>query len=148
MGQNRDLVFEQCQPEMDLAFSEQEFEQRATERHQLLAQTSELDTSLPGGENVTVPVGPREAIKTYWTILETYPNYERNDQVLYQLSRAYDEIGQPDEAMEVMNRLVREYPHSRHVDEVQFRRGEYYFVRKKFIDAEDAYSAVITLGSN
>lgn len=28
MGQNRDLVFEQCQPEKDLAFSEQEFEQR------------------------------------------------------------------------------------------------------------------------
>ena len=64
------------------------------------------------------------------------------------MSRAYDEIGQPDEAMEVMNRLVMEYPHSRHLDEVQFRRGEYYFVRKKFINAEDAYSAVITLGSN
>ena len=28
MGQNRNLVFEQCQPEKDLAFSEQEFEQR------------------------------------------------------------------------------------------------------------------------
>ena len=28
MGQNRDLVFEQCQPEQDLAFSEAEFEQR------------------------------------------------------------------------------------------------------------------------
>jgi len=50
--------------------------------------------------------------------------------------------------MEVMNRMVMEYPHSRHLDEVQFRRGEYYFVRKKFINAEDAYSAVITLGSN
>jgi tetratricopeptide (TPR) repeat protein len=43
---------------------------------------------------------------------------------------------------------VQEYPYSRHVDEVHFRRGEYYFVRKKFIDAEDAYSAAITLGSN
>ena len=128
--------------------SEQEFEQRATERHQLLAQTSELDTSLPGGENVTVPVGPREAIKTYWTILETYPNYERNDQVLYQLSRAYDEIGEPDKAMEVTDRLVAEYPHSRYLDEVYFRRGEYHFVRKKYLHAEDAYGSIIKMGKS
>ncbi len=47
----------------------------------------------------TLPTGPREAIKTYQAILETYPNYERNDKVLYQMSRAYDEVGQPDEAM-------------------------------------------------
>ena len=52
--------------------------------------------------------------------LETYPNYERNDQVLYQMSRAYDEIGQPDEAMKVMDRLVAEYPYSKYIDEVHF----------------------------
>jgi len=30
---------------------------------------------------------------------------------------------------------------------VQFRRGEYYFVRKKWLAAEEAYSAVTALGS-
>lgn len=128
--------------------SEQEFEQRATERHKLLAQTAEIDTQLPGGENVSVPVGPGEAIKTYWTILETYPKYERNDQVLYQLSRAYDEIGEPDKAMEVTDRLVAEYPYSRYLDEVYFRRGEYHFVRKKYSDAEDAYGSIIKMGKS
>ncbi|MGI9272119.1 MAG: tetratricopeptide repeat protein [Woeseiaceae bacterium] len=128
--------------------SELEFERRATERDALLAQTENLDTTLPGSTGTPVPTGPREAIKTYWEILETYPNYERNDQVLYQLSRAYDEIGEPDEAMDVMSRLIVEYPYSSYLDEVYFRRGEYYFVRKKYLDAEDAYGSIITMGSN
>ncbi len=128
--------------------SEQEFEQRATKRQELLAQTPDLDAQLPGGESVSVPVGPSEAIKTYWTILETYPDYERNDQVVYQLSRAYDEIGESDKAMEVMDRLVAEYPYSRYLDEVYFRRGEYYFVRKNYLDAEDAYGSIIKMGKS
>ena len=127
--------------------SDLEFESRALNREQFLAQTSDYETELTGIDGEVLPAGPREAIETYKTILETYPDYERNDKVLYQMSRAYDEIGEPDEAMDVMNRLVSEYPYSKHVDEVHFRRGEYYFVRKKFIDAENAYSAVIGMGS-
>jgi len=129
------------------AESEEAFEQRATERHKLLSAATDFDAQLPGGENIPVPAGPREAIKTYWAILETYPNYERNDQVLYQLSRAYDEIGEPDKAMEVMDRLVAEFPYSNYLDEVFFRRGEYYFVRKRYLDAEDAYGAIRRMGS-
>jgi TolA-binding protein len=127
--------------------SEQDFEKRATRREELLTTTIQFDVQSPGGESGAVPAGPREAIKTYQQILEKYPTYERNDKVLYQMSRAYDEIGQPDDAMAVMDRLVAEYPYSNYVDEVQFRRGEYFFVRKKFLDAEDAYGAIISMGS-
>ncbi len=126
--------------------SDVEFEERALGREQFLAQPTDYEDVLTNADGSPIPTGPQEAIKTYRQILEQYPDYERNDRVLYQMSRAYDEIGEPDEAMEVMNRLVREYPYSKHIDEVHFRRGEYYFVRKKFIDAEDAYSAVIALG--
>ena len=35
-----------------------------------------------------------EAIQLYGTLLKAYPNYPRNDQVLYQLARAYDTTGQ------------------------------------------------------
>jgi tetratricopeptide (TPR) repeat protein len=127
--------------------SDLEFERRATQRETLLTQESSLEDELltEGGE--PIPAGPREAIETYKQILELYPNYERNDRVLYQMSRAYDEIGQPDNAMEVMNRFVTAYPYSRFVDEVQFRRGEYYFVRRQWLDAEQAYSAVTRIGS-
>ena len=125
--------------------SEQDFERRASDRQALLSVSDSFDASLPVGDE-PVPAGPREAIETYREILETYPNYERNDQVLYQMSRAYDEIGQPDEAMKVMDQFIARYPYSKYVDEVYFRRGEYYFVRKKYLDAEDAYGAIVRMG--
>ena len=130
------------------AESEQDFEQRATQRDELLAGGTEFDSALPGDEREQIPTGPQEAIRTYQKLLDTYPNYERNDQVLYQMSRAHDELGQSDEAMTVMDRLVAEYPFSRYIDEVHFRRGEYYFVRKKYFDAEAAYSAIISMGTD
>jgi TolA-binding protein len=141
------VAHEPSAPRPELSESDEEFIKRASERELLLASQASEDPLLPGETEVQVPLGPREAIKTYWEILETYPNYERNDQVLYQLSRAYEEVGDPDSAKEVMDRFVAEYPFSRYVDEVHFRRGEYYFVRKKFFDAEDAYGAIISIGS-
>lgn len=130
-----------------LSESEQAFERRATQREEFASNTARFDTQLPGDDGVTALAGPREAIETYRQILEQYPNYERNDKVLYQMSRAYDEIGQPDEAMEIMGRLVAEYPYSKYADEVNFRRGEYLFIRKEYFDAEVAYGSVISMGT-
>jgi len=128
--------------------SDAAFEQRASDLTGTLAGNDDVSDLVPEGMSDSVPAGPVEAIRTYRRILETYPNYERNDQVLYQMSRAYDELGRPDEAVEVMARLVREYPYSRYVDEVRFRRGEYYFVRRQYLDAEDEYGAIIDLGAS
>jgi tetratricopeptide (TPR) repeat protein len=89
------------------------------------------------------PAGPREAIELYKKLLNDYPS---NDQVLYQLSRAYEELGQIEEAMEVMARLVLEYPRSRYIDEVQFRRAEYFFTRRRYPDAAEAYGSIVTMG--
>ena len=91
--------------------------------------------------------GAREAIVLYQKLLHDYPRYEHNDEVLYQMSRAYEELGQVDDAMQVMNRLAREYPKSRYLDEVQFRRAEYLFTRRHYLDAEDAYQSVVRIGS-
>src|SRR5229473_2286635 len=52
----------------------------------------------------------------------------------------------PLEAIETMERLTRANPHSAHVDEVQFRRGEYFFTRRRYRDAEGAYSDIVKLG--
>ncbi len=127
--------------------SDQDFERRATARDELLSSHTEFDVLPPGDMQQSAPSGPREAIEIYRTILDKYPNYERNDQVLYQMSRAYDEIAEPDVAMEVMERLVASYPHSKYLDEVRFRRGEYYFVRRKFLDAEGEYASIVGMGS-
>jgi TolA-binding protein len=131
-----------------LSESDSDFERRATGGSELLPSDSELDVQLPDGGIESIPLGPREAIDTYRELLESYPNYERNDQVLYQMSRAHDELGQTDEAMQVIERLVAEYPDSRYIDEVNFRRGEYYFVRKRFLDAEEAYGSIISMGES
>ena len=126
--------------------SETDFEQRATTRQQLLSGANDTALPLPIDGSDAVPSGPREAIETYRKILASYPNYERNDQVLYQMSRAYEEVGEVDTAMTIMDRLVAEYPHSKYLDEVYFRRGEYHFVRKNYVDAETAYGSIINIG--
>jgi tetratricopeptide (TPR) repeat protein len=121
------------------------FEARATAQSPLNA--NDLDAAqLPEGAEVDL-TGPLQAITTYKKILNDYPWYERNDQVLYQMARAYDELGEPDEAMRVVDRLIAEYPQSKYVDEVHFRRGEYFFVRRKYANAEAAYKSVVSMGS-
>jgi len=92
--------------------------------------------------------GPLEAITLYQKLLNEYPLYDRNDQVLYQMSRAYEELGRVEDAMTVMNNLVRDYPQSPYIDEVHFRRAEFYFTRRQYLDAEEAYLAIVTIGES
>ncbi|MBV8806599.1 MAG: tetratricopeptide repeat protein, partial [Sinobacteraceae bacterium] len=87
-----------------------------------------------------------EAIKLYATLLKAYPNYTRNDQVLYQLARAYETTGQPDEALATLDQIVRKYPRTPQLDEVEFRRGELLFSAKRYRDAEKAYAIVVQQG--
>jgi cellulose synthase operon protein C len=88
-----------------------------------------------------------EAIHLYSALLKTYPKYERNDSVLYQLARAYELNAQPDKALAALDRLVANYPNSRYLDEAQFRRGELLFSSKSYPAAESAYEAVIKFGA-
>jgi cellulose synthase operon protein C len=89
-----------------------------------------------------------EAIHLYSALLKTYPKYERNDSVLYQLARAYELNAQPDKALQSLDQLVGSYPNSHYIDEAQFRRGELLFSDKAYPKAQAAYEAVITLGSS
>lgn len=121
------------------------FEDRATGEGDVEYADDPNALALPG-QAAGEPSGPIEALALYDKILATYPDYAHNDQVLYQKARALDELGRVDEAIEVSAQLVERHPGSRHLDEVQFRRGEYYFTRKKWIDAERAYAAIVPIG--
>ncbi|HEX4375809.1 MAG TPA: tetratricopeptide repeat protein [Steroidobacteraceae bacterium] len=87
-----------------------------------------------------------EAIRLYTLLLKGYPNYPRNDQVLYQLARAYETTGQPELALSTLDSIVARYPQSRDIAEVQFRRGELLFSAKHYADSERAYAAIIAKG--
>ena len=100
------------------------------------------------GDNIESlgPGGYDNAVDLYQQLLEAYPDYRRNDTVLYQLARGYETGGKMDQALDVLNELVRRYPDTPIIDEVQFRRGEMLFLRKRYNEAEEAYQAVMTFG--
>ena len=127
--------------------SQRAFEARTTATATVLGDADAGALMLPGGGSAD-SAGPLEAIALYDQILEAYPDYAQNDQVLYQKARAYDELGRVDEAIEVSALLVEKFPESRHLDEIQFRRAEYFFTRKKYFDAEEAYGAIIAIGGS
>jgi tetratricopeptide (TPR) repeat protein len=128
--------------------SGQDFEKRATKSVPIKSNVAAGAIVTPDGAGADLQsAGTLDAIALYKKLLAKYPNYDRNDQVLYQLSRAYEEIGQVEEAMKIMNRIAKDYPKSRYFDEVQFRRGEYFFTRKKFLDSEDAFKSIVDIGA-
>ncbi len=127
--------------------SDQDFERRTTADAGILAGTNASTSSVDAVRAATDPEGPLEAITLYNRLLTEYPSYKNSDQVLYQMSRAYDELGRTEEAIETMERLIRANPHSSHLDEVQFRRGEYFFTRRRYRDAESSYSGIVKMGA-
>ena len=133
----------------EISESDKAFDERAGEKIEI--RESEQALELPTGEDAEAgqdleTVGAMEAIEIYKNLLEKYPLFDRNDQVVYQLSRAYEDTGQVDTAMDTIKLLLSKYPDSRHVDESQFRLAEYYFSRKKYLDAEESYQAVVARG--
>ena len=87
-----------------------------------------------------------EAIRLYSILLRIYPDYPRNDQVLYQLARAYETTGQAGQALATLDSVVKRYPGSRELGEVHFRRGELLFSAKRYAEAQAAYQQVIGRG--
>jgi len=106
---------------------------------------AETSYSIPGVQTPAQP-GARAAIKHYTQLLASYPMHDNNDQVLYQLSRAYKEAGKDQKAAAALQTLASRYPDFTHIDEVNFRLGEYYFRTKKYKQASQSYSAVLASG--
>ena len=86
------------------------------------------------------------AIEAYKGLLKDNPNHERNDRLLYQLSKAYDLGGETEKSLTVLNELITDYPQSLHYGEAQFRRAEIFFTRGDYAGAESAYAEVIAQG--
>jgi outer membrane protein assembly factor BamD (BamD/ComL family) len=89
----------------------------------------------------------KTAIAQYEAVLQQHPKAAGNDRVLYQLSRAQEQVGDLDTALKTLTRLVTEYPDTAHRDEAQFRRGELLFATRQYAAAGEAYATVLASGS-
>src|ERR1700723_1856085 len=87
-----------------------------------------------------------EAIHLYSALLKTYPKYERNDSVLYQLSRAYELNAQPEKALASLDQLVAAYPNNHYNYETQSPPRQLQYTNKSYPKAQAAYEAVIKFG--
>ena len=105
------------------------------EAEQLVANLESLEASAFGS-----------AVGLYEKLLEAFPEYEKNDLVLYQLARAYEVTGDTDRALVTLDQLVAEYPTTVHLDEAHFRRGETLFINKRYAEADAAYNNVLQTG--
>lgn len=88
----------------------------------------------------------RESIAFYEAILRDTPSLRDKDRVMYQLARAYDMTGQPQQTLRVLTQLAQEYPQSDVIGEVQFRRGELFYTARNYPDATRAYQAATARG--
>ena len=86
------------------------------------------------------------AIGYYEQILIDYPAYSKNDYIIYQLTRAYSDIGKVGEAMKLLDLLIKTYPTSNYAAEAYFRRAEFYATRGELFEADRNYVAVLNYG--
>ena len=121
--------------------------ERSEERFQ--KQLEVLDQSQSGGEvdqqalkNITY----RGAIKLYEDALKVSIGGPQEVAILYQLSKAYDQAGDPEKALAALNRVLAIRPNAENRDELQFRRGEILFDLRRFKQAEQAYSQTVAIG--
>ncbi|MBI3188506.1 MAG: tetratricopeptide repeat protein [Gammaproteobacteria bacterium] len=101
--------------------------------------TQDNSSDINAGKNIL-----RSAINHYSTYLSLYPDNKDNDLVMYQLSKAYSLVGEQEKSLEVMDKVVAEYPESPFIDEIQFRRGEILFSYAEYGTAELAYQYIVS----
>ena len=94
----------------------------------------------------TLKPGESRAAQLYAELLERFPDHDRNDSALYQLARANEQTGEIEPSMDALTSYSGKYKEGNKYDEVQFRRGEYLFVRRDYSKAETAYQAVLDHG--
>ncbi|MBT8068413.1 MAG: tetratricopeptide repeat protein [Gammaproteobacteria bacterium] len=141
-----DLARDNYRAFLDLVTDDPELRAEAMRRlGDLELESTEADQLAENIESLE-STGYDNAVSLYQQLLEAYPDYRRNDTVLYQLARAYEIGGRTDEALDVLNELVESFPNTALIDEVQFRRGEMLFLRKDYNRAEAAYQDVVQYG--
>ncbi|VAW80599.1 TPR domain protein, putative component of TonB system [hydrothermal vent metagenome] len=142
-GKNRAAAMRHYQAFLDES-DDNTFVPEAIRRLADLHLENEQDALLEG----TLAPGDSKAAQLYAELLKRFPDHGRNDSALYQLARANEQTGEIEPSMAALTRYSDNYKGSGKYDEVQFRRGEYLFVRREYRQAEIAYQAVLDRGES
>ncbi len=89
-----------------------------------------------------------KAVALYQQLLNEFPDYEKTADVKYQLARAHALNREPEKSLVLLDQIAVATVKTDSYIESQFRRGESYFVRKKYQTAEEAYTQVILKGTD
>jgi len=115
---------------------------RLAERTLAIESPAQLEKLSPAVKEATFA----EAISLYQEFIRIYPDYEKVSEIKYQLARALSLNSEPEKSLELLDQIAIAPVKASSYVESQFRRGESYFVRKKYIVAEKAYTEVIVKG--
>jgi len=87
-----------------------------------------------------------QAAQLYQQLLTEFPAYPQKADIKYQLARAHSLNSEPEKSLEILDQIAVSPVKASSYVESQFRRGESYFVRKKYRISELAYTEVIVKG--
>lgn len=87
-----------------------------------------------------------KAIAMYQDLLKKSKKGTDNSEIMYQLAKAYEAVGQQEKALHFLDQIVKQYPNIPNMGEIQFRRGEINFLLQSFKNAEEAYASVLGMG--
>ncbi|MES2682059.1 MAG: tetratricopeptide repeat protein [Pseudomonadota bacterium] len=108
----------------------------------LQVQTDDANGGNEGSEKLLA-----DSILTYQQLLKESPDDPRNDRVLYQLARAYQNSGQPEKSVETLTTLNTQFPNSNLNGDAHFRRAELLFRLANYPEAEREYRYVMDLAA-
>ncbi len=127
--------------DMQLALSERA---EAIAIDELEAQQNSEDGT---AETIEIPeIQYGQLAQRYEQVLQDYPDFSHNDEVLYQLAKIYITTAETEKAMDTLERLTQHYPDSPLYVEAQFRRGENLFIDGHYQQAANAYEQVLASG--
>ncbi|WP_434928846.1 tetratricopeptide repeat protein [Shewanella sp. HL-SH2] len=90
----------------------------------------------------------QKLITDYQDLLQRYPNRPENEHLQYQLAKALDLQGQLKPSLVEMESLLRSYPQTQYLAELNFRRGEIYYNLQNYPAAIQAYYQVLQADNN
>jgi len=122
----------------------------------LLEQAADLQlaTATTPADTARLEVEARQAygaaINHYEYLLEKDPHGPQSTAVLYQLSRAYQESGQSQQALTTIDNLLAQESdtNTRLYADTRFRQGELLFAEGAYPEAGRSYQAVVNLGAS